>query len=81
MAQGFLRICPKNIFFSRTALEAIGGPKKRRVGDMGDPRMGGSGGAPARARTKRVHLRDVMFLMEQEKELKHSNLLFKSYCS
>ena len=70
---------------NRTALEAIGGPKKRKFGEVG----GGGGGAgasgssnvPVRARTKRVHLRDVMFLMEQEKDLKHSNLLFKSYCS
>ena len=42
---------------------------------MGPPQL------PVRSRTKRVHLRDVMFLMEQEKDLKHSNLLFKSYCS
>ena len=82
---------------NRTALEAIGGPKKRKFGEVGG--SGGGGGAgvggggsgaggaggssnvPVRARTKRVHLRDVMFLMEQEKDLKHSNLLFKSYCS
>merc|ERR1719394_2379451 len=77
---------------NRTALEAIGGPKKRKfeeVGGGGGGGVGGGGGAgasgssnvPVRARTKRVHLRDVMFLMEQEKDLKHSNLLFKSYCS
>merc|ERR1711962_1881663 len=64
---------------NRTALEAIGGPKKRKFGEI-DPKMGSSN-VPMRARTKRVHLRDVMFLMEQEKSLKHSNLLFKSYCS
>lgn len=64
---------------NRTALEAIGGPKKRKFGEV-DPKMG-PGNVPLRARTKRVHLRDVMFLMEQEKDLKHSNLLFKSYCS
>jgi len=77
---------------NRTALEAIGGPKKRKFGEVGGSGGGGvgsGGGAgasgssnvPVRARTKRVHLRDVMFLMEQEKDLKHSNLLFKSYCS
>jgi len=79
---------------NRTALEAIGGPKKRKFGEVGGSGGagvggggGGAGGAsgssnvPVRARTKRVHLRDVMFLMEQEKDLKHSNLLFKSYCS
>jgi len=64
---------------NRTALEAIGGPKKRKFGEI-DPKMGPSN-VPLRARTKRVHLRDVMFLMEQEKDLKHSNLLFKSYCN
>ena len=77
---------------NRTALEAIGGPKKRKFGEVGGGGGGGVGGGggagasgssnvPVRARTKRVHLRDVMFLMEQEKDLKHSNLLFKSYCS
>jgi len=64
---------------NRTALEAIGGPKKRKFGEI-DPKMGPSN-VPLRTRTKRVHLRDVMFLMEQEKDLKHSNLLFKSYCN
>ena len=78
---------------NRTALEAIGGPKKRKFGEVGGSGGGGGGvggggagaggssNVPVRARTKRVHLRDVMFLMEQEKDLKHSNLLFKSYCS
>ena len=64
---------------NRTALEAIGGPKKRKFGEI-DPKMGPSN-VPLRTRTKRVHLRDVMFLMEQEKDLKHSSLLFKSYCN
>jgi hypothetical protein len=47
----------------------------------GSSKVGGGASAPARVRTKRVHLRDVMFLMEQEKDLKHSPLLFRSYCS
>merc|ERR1719516_458920 len=64
---------------NRTALEAIGGPKKRKFGEI-DPKMGTSN-VPLRTRTKRVHLRDVMFLTEQEKHLKHSGLLFKSYCN
>merc|ERR1719376_1596454 len=64
---------------NRTTLEAIGGPKKRKFGEI-DPKMGTSN-VPLRTRTKRVHLRDVMFLMEQEKDLKHSGLLFKSYCN
>merc|ERR1719483_1617688 len=72
---------------NRTALEAIGGPKRKKieVGGFGGPgdKLGASSSntVPMRPRTKRVHLRDVMFLMEQEKDLKHSNLLFKSYCS
>ena len=44
---------------------------------------GGSAAAAAsmamRPRTKRVHVRDLMFLMEQEKELKRSPLLYKAY--
>ena len=64
---------------NRTALEAIGGPKKRKFGEvdslMGPPQI------PVRSRTKRVHLRDVMFLMEQEKRLKHSDLLYRCYFS
>ena len=64
---------------NRTALEAIGGPKKRKFGEvdtlMGPPQI------PVRSRTKRVHLRDVMFLMEQEKRLKQSDLLYRCYFS
>ena len=41
----------------------------------------GSAGLGNRPRTKRVHLRDLLFLMEQEKELKRSPLLWKSYSS
>merc|ERR1712029_746130 len=53
---------------NRTALEAIGGPKKRKFGEVGGGGGAGASGSsnvPVRARTKRVHLRDVMFLMEQ----------------
>merc|ERR1711997_94978 len=41
----------------------------------------GNSGLGNRPRTKRVHLRDLLFLMEQEKELKRSPLLWKSYSS
>ena len=75
-------------FFSRyeeankTALEAIGNVKKRKFGDI-DSKMGPptSTNISLRTRTKRVHVRDLLFLMEQEKCLRHSNILFKSYCS
>jgi len=67
---------------NRTALEAIGGPKKRKFGDSGGPDSAmGPPALPVRSRTKRVHLRDVMFMMEQEKRLKHSDLLFRCYFS
>jgi len=64
---------------NKTALEAIGGPKKRKFGDMES--LMGPPALPVRSRTKRVHLRDVMFMMEQEKKLKHSDLLFRCYFS
>ena len=34
---------------------------------------------PLRPRIKRVNMRDLMFLMEQEKELNKSPLLYRSY--
>ena len=43
--------------------------------------LSGGVGFANRPRTKRVHLRDLLFLMEQEKELKRSPLLWKSYSS
>ena len=67
---------------NKTALEAIGNVKKRKFGDI-DNKMGPptSTNLSLRTRTKRVHVRDLLFLMEQEKCLRHSNILFKSYCS
>ncbi|KAK8730588.1 hypothetical protein OTU49_017465, partial [Cherax quadricarinatus] len=59
---------------NRTALNALQGPKKKpkldlsMVDDM-----------PLRPRIKRVNMRDLMFLMEQEKELNKSPLLYRSY--
>jgi len=51
----------------------------------GGPLTLSSGAAPAslanRPRTKRVHLRDLLFLMEQEKQTKRSPLLWKSLSS
>lgn len=34
---------------------------------------------PLRPRIKRVNMRDLVFLMEQEKELNKSPLLYRSY--
>jgi len=65
-----------------TALAAIGGPKSKKFKlDEQTMLKGGPSSTPLRPRTKRVHLRDVLFLMEQEKDLKRSGVLFKSYCS
>ena len=55
---------------STTAPTAAGG------GGLGTSSMQSS-----RPRTKRVHVRDLVFLMEQEKDLKRSPLLWKAYCS
>ena len=80
---------------NNTALMAIGGPRKKfKLDEDGfssaaSSSAGGSGGAAggfsssftSRPRMKRVHIRDLMFLMEQEKELKRSPLLWKAHCS
>ena len=78
-----------------TALMAIGGPRKmlKLDGDQlssassatGPTSSTAAGGGTSlqssRPRTKRVHVRDLVFLMEQEKDLKRSPLLWKAYCS
>ena len=66
---------------NRTALEAIGNLKKRKLGDSSDASKVTPSALSLRSRTKRVHVRDLLFLMEQERCLKHSSILFKSYCS
>lgn len=79
---------------NNTALMAIGGPRKKfKLDEDGfssaaSSSAGGSGGAgglstsfTSRPRMKRVHVRDLMFLMEQEKELKRSHLLWKAHCA
>jgi len=64
---------------NETALAAIGGPKTKKFKFDENNKVGST--VPVRPRTKRVHIRDVIFLMEQEKDLRHSSLLFRSYCS
>ena len=66
---------------NKTALEAIGNLKKRKLGESSDASKVTPSALSLRSRTKRVHVRDLLFLMEQERELKHSDLLFRSYCS
>ncbi len=76
---------------NNTALMAIGGPKKklRLDGDFAAAAAASAGGLSAlatggptmRPRTKRVHMRDLVFLMEQEKGLKRSSLLWKAHVS
>ena len=58
---------------------AIGGSGIGVGSNLGS--FSGNSGLGNRPRTKRVHLRDLLFLMEQEKELKRSPLLWKSYSS
>uniref|UniRef100_K1RCI1 Transcription initiation factor TFIID subunit 4 n=2 Tax=Magallana TaxID=2171616 RepID=K1RCI1_MAGGI len=76
---------------NQTALAAIG-PRKKRKTDFGEISSSGSGGlsvsnggssssktTSTRQRIKRVTLRDVLFLMEQERSLGKSTLLYKTF--
>ncbi|XP_040563752.1 transcription initiation factor TFIID subunit 4 [Lepeophtheirus salmonis] len=70
---------------NNTALLASGGPRNKKF-KLDDNLIGGLGTSktaamPIRPRIKRVHQRDLLFLMEQEKELKRSSILWKAYCS
>lgn len=71
-----------------TALLAIGPRKKLKTENSGSAGAGlgpGSGLSnsfsklPMRPRVKRVNLKDILFLMEQERDSIHSTLLYKSY--
>jgi transcription initiation factor TFIID subunit 4 len=70
-----------------TALAAIGPRKQKRLDLMGSSHSGdtssGAGSSksvmPMRPRIKRVNLRDLIFLMEQDKQLAKSYLLYKAY--
>ncbi|KAK8384428.1 hypothetical protein O3P69_009318 [Scylla paramamosain] len=71
---------------NRTALNALQGPKKKPKLDLSVADEGGTFSGtftqksmPLRPRIKRVNMRDLMFLMEQEKELNKSPLLYRSY--
>lgn len=78
-----------------TALQAIGPRKKPRLGpnmnegsvtesNTAEIMLGVKNGVsrssgPLRARMKRVNFRDLLFLLEQEKETTRSNFLYKCY--
>ncbi|CAH1270175.1 TAF4 [Branchiostoma lanceolatum] len=66
-----------------TALMAIGPRKKRKVDSPGPGSSSsftpGAPMQPVRPRTKRANLRDLIFLLEQEKETSKSNMLYKAY--
>lgn len=74
-----------------TALQAIGPRKKPKldIGGSATNSLGGNGGftassglgrqMPLRPRLKRVNFRDLLFLLEQEKETCRSTTLYKSY--
>ncbi|XP_053624142.1 transcription initiation factor TFIID subunit 4 isoform X7 [Plodia interpunctella] len=75
-----------------TALQAIGPRKKPRLdgpGGSGDSVANGAGHNTSgfsgrshlalRTRLKRINQRDMVFLLEQERETAHSSMLFRSY--
>ncbi|CAG9558068.1 unnamed protein product [Danaus chrysippus] len=72
-----------------TALQAIGPRKKPRTdGSAAGDNLGssgqntgpsGRGQLPQRTRLKRVNMRDMLFMMEQEPEYRHSVLLYRAY--
>ncbi|XP_077503140.1 uncharacterized protein LOC144113727 isoform X6 [Amblyomma americanum] len=71
-----------------TALLAIGPRKKLKTENSGNSGAGLGAGSgltnsfsklPMRPRVKRVNLKDILFLMEQERDSIHSTLLYKSY--
>ncbi|CAK1588093.1 unnamed protein product [Parnassius mnemosyne] len=76
-----------------TALQAIGPRKKPRLGEgpggSGDAVSNGSGHTGSgftgrsqlalRTRIKRINHRDMVFLLEQERETAHSPMLYRSY--
>ncbi|XP_041986453.1 transcription initiation factor TFIID subunit 4 [Aricia agestis] len=71
-----------------TALQAIGPRKKPRIdgpaeaASSGNYSAGGFSGRSQlalRTRLKRINLRDMIFLMEQERDTAHSSLLYRSY--
>ncbi|KAG8235630.1 hypothetical protein J437_LFUL014888 [Ladona fulva] len=77
-----------------TALQAIGPRKKPRLdssNSAGSPGQAGTGvlnaangnssrtQLPLRPRVKRVNLRDLLFLLEQEKETCRTTLLYKAF--
>ena len=72
-----------------TALQAIGPRKKPRL-ELGNTSATGNGSGlnsnpvqnrqiSLRPRLKRVNLRDILFLLEQDKEMCRSTLLYKLY--
>lgn len=75
-----------------TALQAIGTRKKPKLGDgsgfgidsntssNGMPSLNsGKNQKPPRSRLKRVNFRDMLFLLEQERDTCHSTLIYKCY--
>ncbi|XP_052816310.1 transcription initiation factor TFIID subunit 4-like [Mya arenaria] len=69
-----------------TALAAIGPRKKRKLGESPGSSSGLANGPSSsssrtslRPRIKRVNLRDLLFLMEQDKTLTKSNTLYRTF--
>ncbi|XP_022646643.1 transcription initiation factor TFIID subunit 4-like isoform X2 [Varroa destructor] len=63
-----------------TALQAIGPRKKARLdGTLGGVGSGAGNKAALRPRIKRVNMKDVLFLLETDKNWMRSNFIYKSY--
>ena len=62
-------------------LSGPGGPSGPSGGLSSSITSFGSATLANRPRLKRVHIRDLLFLMEQEKQTKRSPLLWKALCS
>ena len=64
-----------------SGLGGPGGPSGPSGGLSSSITSFGSATLANRPRLKRVHIRDLLFLMEQEKQTKRSPLLWKALCS
>lgn len=69
---------------NKTALAAIGPRKKRKIEDGATSSSGGLGQSNLGSRVvykpkiKRVSLKDLIFVLEQEKEFRRSTILYKA---
>ena len=67
-----------NAATNAAAMSALGSLSGSTSGSQGS---GSNFGVVSKPRMKRVHIRDLLFLMENDKDLKRSPLLWKAHCS